>query len=132
MVRFVAQKRKQNPPSAILTYSHSRGFNAYEDRIELRQNVRIVKREHPASVAHIVVLEDSQASNRLLSSEVFTPYVERDLCIYFSWVSKIIRIKDEGLPFGVENAAKRALGLAIAISVVDIDNVEIARDYQFS
>ena len=103
-----------------------------KDRVDLRQDVRIVKRQHPASVAHIVVVEDSQALNRFLSPQAFAPYVERDLCIYFPRVGKIVCIKDEGLSFCVENAAKCALGLAVAISVVDIDNVEIARDYQFS
>ena len=92
----------------------------------------VVKRKHPASVTHIIVVEDSQASNRFLSAQVFAPYVERDLGIHFPRVGKIVRIKNEGLPFRVENAAKCALGLAVAISVVDIDNVEIARDYKFS
>src|SRR5579864_477421 len=94
--------------------------------------MRIVKREDPASVVHIVVVEDSQASNRFLSPQAFAPDVERDLCIYFPRVSQVICIKDEGLPLCVENAAKCALGLAVAVSVVDIDNVEIARDHQFS
>src|SRR5258708_6708084 len=132
MVGFGAQERKEYPSSATLFYSLSRGFNGYEDRIDLRQNVRIVKREHPTPIAHIVIVEDSQASNRFLGPQAFAPDVERDLCIYFSRVGKIVCKKDEGLPFCVENPAKGSLAPAVAISVVDIDNVEIARDYQFS
>ena len=132
MVRFVAQEGKQYSPSARLPYCLSRGFNGYENRIDLSQNMRIVKREHPASIAHIVVVEDSQASNRLLSAKVFAPYVERDFCIHFPRICEVVRIKNEGLPFGVENAAKSALVFAVAIPVVDVDDVEIARDYKLS
>src|SRR5229473_3415694 len=94
--------------------------------------MRIVKRKHPTTIAHIVVVEDSQVSNRFLSPQAFAPDVERDRCIYFSRVGKIICIKDEGFPFCVENAAECALGLAVAIPVVDIDNVEIAGDYKLT
>src|SRR5579859_1999203 len=132
MVRFVAEECEQNPSSARFLDRLPRRFNSHENRIDLRQNMRIAKGQHPASVTHIVIVEDSQALNRLLSPQAFAPYVERDLCIYFPWVSKIVRIKDEGLAFCIENPTKCALVFAVTIPVVDIDNVKISGDHQFS
>ena len=132
MVRFVAQESKQYLSSAWLLYRLPGGFNGYEDGIDLRQDVRIVKCKHPASIAHIIVVEDSQASNRFLGTKVFAPYVERDFRIHFSRICEVVCIKNEGLPFGVENATKRALALAVPVPVVHINNMEIARDYELS
>ena len=94
--------------------------------------MRIVKREDPASIAHIVVVEDSQASNWFLGTEVFTPCVERDLRIHFPRICEVVSIKNEGLPFGVENAPKRTLAFAVPVPVVHINNMEIARDHKFA
>src|SRR5208283_5459075 len=99
MVRFVAQERKQYPPSSWFLYRFLRRLNGHKDRIDLSQDMRIVKREHPASIAHIVVVEDSQATNRLLSAKVFAPYVERDFCIHFPRICEVVCIKDQGFSF---------------------------------
>src|SRR5271163_1743983 len=94
--------------------------------------MRIVKRQHPASVAGIVIVKNSKAFDRLLSAEATAPYVEGNFCIHLPWITKVVRIEDQGLPFRVENPAKGALALAIAVPVVHVDDVEIARDHKVS
>src|SRR5271170_5580560 len=92
----------------------------------------VVKREHPTSVAGIVIVKNSKAFNRLLSAQATTPHVERDLCIHLPWITKVVRIEDQGLPFRVENPSKGALALSIAVPVVHVDDVEVPRDYKVS
>src|SRR5215472_11984072 len=82
VVRLFAQEGEQYSSPTRLTYRLPRGFDGNEDRVDLCQNITIVKRKHPASVAGIVVVKNSEAFDRLLGAQTTTPYVERDLCIH--------------------------------------------------
>src|ERR1700730_3054194 len=130
MVGFVLQEGKKDSPASRFLYRLFRGLNRYENRIDLRQDMRIVKRKHPAPIVRVVIVEDPQASDGLLGTKAFAPYLERHLGVQFPLVCQVVRIKDQGLPFRVENSSKSTLVLAIAVPVVHIDDVEIARDHK--
>src|ERR1700733_4523901 len=72
VVRLVPEEGKQNPPSTGLFYSLSGGFNGYEHGIDLRQNLRIIKRQSPTSVLGVIIVEYTQASDRLFGAEAFS------------------------------------------------------------
>src|ERR1700730_9539847 len=76
MVGLVSQEGKKDSSSFRFPDRLFRGLNRYENRINLRQDLRIVKRKHPTPVVRIIVVEDAQASDRLLCTETFAPYVE--------------------------------------------------------
>ena len=78
MVGLVPKKGKQYPPSAGLFRRLLRGLDGHEDRIDPRQDLRIVKRQHPAPVVRVIAVKDTQTSDWLLRTKPFTPYVGRN------------------------------------------------------
>ena len=59
VIGFVPEKGKQYPPTAGLFDRFLGGFYGYEDRIDLCQDLRIIKRQNPAAIVRVVVVEDT-------------------------------------------------------------------------
>ena len=130
MIGFISQEsEKYSPPFGYIDRFSCR-LDRYEDGIDLSQNVGIVKCEDPATVLSIVIVENPEVPNRLVSAEASAPYIERNLCIYLPRVSKVVSVKDQRLSFCVKNPAKGPLALTVAVSIMYVNDVEIARDHK--
>ena len=130
VIGLVPQERKQDSLASGFLNRLLSGLNGHENRIDLRQDLRVVERQHPSSVARVIVVEDAQASDRLFGTQPFTPHVKRHFGFQFPRVRQVVRIKDEGLPFRVEDPAKGPLALAVSVPVMHVDDVEIACDHE--
>jgi hypothetical protein len=59
VVGLVSEEGKQYPPTTGLFDRLFGGFHGHENRIDLRQDLRIIKRQNPAPIVRVVVEEDT-------------------------------------------------------------------------
>jgi hypothetical protein len=90
-----SEKGKKYSPPFGYTYGLSCRLNRYEDGIDLRQNIRIVKCEDPATVAGIVIMENPEVPNWLVSAQALDPVARIDRADKF-FASMAATIKNGG------------------------------------
>ena len=98
-----------------------------EDCVDFAQHLGIVELEHPAPVGLVVYIKNTEADRRGLRCPAASPGLERLGLAEAGLALEIKGIEDQRLPFRVENAAKRLLGLALGINVKNVSDIELAR-----
>src|SRR5580700_919203 len=110
-------------------------FDGNEYGVHLRQHIRIIGLEHPATVRLAVQIEDSQADGLRVILPSRSPNLEglrsRCLGIAIRWLLiEVERVKDQRLALRIEYAAKRLALTAVLVDVRNIGNVELARSHE--
>ena len=105
-------------------------FDGHKNRVNFRQNARVLELEHPAVLFLIVYIEDSQTLGWALGWPAGPPSLEGSIAPLGSPIAQVKGIKDQRLFLRVKDAAKSASLLAFAVHVEHVNNMKIARAHQ--
>src|SRR5258707_9713338 len=75
-----------------------------EDSVDFGERLRIIELEHPTFLAHIVLIKDAKAPCLLRVHTVPSPHLERARILQPPSLIQVISVKNERLPFGIEQA----------------------------
>src|SRR5437867_10261834 len=109
MVGRASEIGVQDPLSVRFVVVLVSGFGGYEDGVNLSENPRIIEGHRPAALAGIVLTKNAQAMSHLLDASLSTPNVKDHVGLEPAGVLQIVSVKDERLPFDIENPPERAL-----------------------
>src|SRR6266849_3466605 len=108
------------------------GFHGHEHGIDLSQHLRIIQFQYPAFLGSVVLIENAETERLGPVRSTAAPYLKSAGILDLRLLVEVIGIKDERLPFRVENAAIGFLGLTGAGDDVDFCDVAIACSHEFA
>src|SRR5882757_2573594 len=106
MIRWASEERIQDllPVRAVVAVAGRFGGN--ENRVDLGQDLRVIKSHGPAALIYVVVVQNTEPMSCLLDSGSFAPNVEYHACVEPPGICQIVGIEDERFPFDIEDPAE--------------------------
>src|SRR6266850_3759857 len=129
MIRVHFQVGKEEWLSAGLVAS-AVWFNRHEDGIDLFQLLRVIEFQYPSLLGSVVLIENAKTRSLLPVSAAAAPRLKCAGTLKPSLLVEIVRVENEGLSFGVEDAAIRFLRLSIPRNIIDLGNVKVPGSHQ--
>jgi hypothetical protein len=80
-----------------------------KNRVNLRQNARVIELEHPAILRLIIDIKNTQTLSWILRRPTCAPGLEGSIAPGRGLITQLKRVKDQGLSFGIKNTAKSSL-----------------------
>src|ERR1700720_1766133 len=105
-------------------------FHCYEHGVNLFKRLGIVKLEYPAFLRCIVLIKDTEVQCLLFVRAASPPRLERADVLDSNLLIQIVSVKDQRLPFRIENAAIWFLRRSITRDVVYLRDVQVSRSHQ--
>src|ERR1700721_800611 len=105
-------------------------FHCYEHGVNLFKRLGIVKLEYPAFLRCIVLIKDTEVQGLLFVRAASPPRLERADVFDSNLLIQNVSVKNQRLPFRIENAAIWFLRRSITRDVVYLRDVQVSRSHQ--
>jgi hypothetical protein len=102
------------------------GLDRNEHRVDLGNGVGVVRLQHPAFLARVVLIKKSEANGVLPVGAPAAPGLKDASLLDAGLLIEIVSIEDERFVLGVENSAEGLLCIPALADIVDFGDIEVA------